>query len=332
MSDKKRRRPSSKSTRAAIDWLIRITELASKSQNATTARQGLQGELKRWATRSPGNLRSFLKIASLFVAVGECETELTCRENKERLKTLRGTAVAVLATLVLLTAGVLIWHWTEGTIYRTSPGEWRRIRLEDGSVAFATEQSQFRVSFSATYRRITLTHGRVIFDVAKDPRRPFFVITDNAEIKALGTRFDVELHDGPTRVTVIDGSVRVGTTSTEFERGHTRTLNAQEGAEVSGQEIVELDRSQVESTIASQRDVLVFEHQSLAVAASRINLSCRRQLRFVDAAAGQKPISGRYMTDHPEGLVRAIQDLYPELVVRETDDGWLVSQPAPNRP
>src|SRR5690348_12744766 len=68
--------PPSKSDTEAIDWLIRLTELATESDDTTASRQRIQDEFNVWASRSSDNLRSFLEVASMFEALGECENEL----------------------------------------------------------------------------------------------------------------------------------------------------------------------------------------------------------------------------------------------------------------
>lgn len=334
---------SSKSDEEAINWLIRLTEMAANPEGATAACQQIQDEFNRWATQSSANLRSFLEVASIFEALGECEAELvhelvaqvdrcgnivSLGPPENRIAKPWRPMVGIAAMLVLAAIGVLFWRGAGGTAYRTESGELRRIPLEDGSVALLGEQSELRVSYSKTNRTISFRRGHAVFDVAKDPRRPFLVVTTNARIQALGTRIDVVYRNGPTRVTVVDGSVRVSTALDALQPNHTRILIKEEGVEVSGRTIIKLDRSQVKNALASQREVVVFDQEQLATAARRINFDNRRQLRFADPAAGQRPINGRYMTDDPEGLVRAIQSIYPDLEVQETNDGWLVTQRA----
>jgi transmembrane sensor len=369
------RRESSKSDIEAVDWLIRLMEIASDSQNPTVACQEIQDEFNLWATRSPDNLRSFLETASVFEALGECEAEMVHElvahvgsggnivsvtpagsrpdvedssapvgSVKERIKRARVKGVLAAAVVVMtITVGLL--HAAGGTTYRTQAGEWRRIRLEDGSVVFLSESSELRVSFSTAHRSVSLL-GEALFDVIQDAHRPFSVSSDTAEILALGTRFDVEHRNGPTRVTVVDGSVRVNLTSDAFlpvmsrpddasssthqdSRYRTLTLTKGEGAEVAGQGIVKSDPSEVENVVASQRDELVFDHQRLSVVAARFNLKNRRELRIEGYAAGQKQISGIYKTDDPEGLVGAIRKIHPDIAVQETEAGWVLEERKP---
>jgi transmembrane sensor len=368
-------RESSKSDTEAVDWLIRLMEIASGSQNPTVACQEIQDEFNLWATRLPENLRSFLETAFVFEALGECEAEMIqelvahidsggnivsltpagsrldtedssapVASLRERVKRAWGKSVLAAAVVAMITC-VLFWYGPGGATYRTQAGERQRIPLEDGSVVFLRELSELRVSFSATRRKVSL-RGEAIFDVAHDARRPFSVSSDAAEILALGTRFDVEDRNGPTRVTVVDGSVRVNMTPEAFQPwmsgsdgtsslaqhdsgDRTLTLMKYEGAEVGGRGIIRSDRSEVEKVVASQRVELMFDLERLPVVAVRFNLENRRQLRIEGPAASQRRISGRYRTDDPEGLVSAIRELNPDLAVRETEAGWVVEEQKP---
>jgi ferric-dicitrate binding protein FerR (iron transport regulator) len=67
---------ASKSDAEAIEWLIRLQEMATESEDPTTARQQIQDDFNRWATRSPANLRSWIETASVFEALKECEQEM----------------------------------------------------------------------------------------------------------------------------------------------------------------------------------------------------------------------------------------------------------------
>ena len=343
-------RGPSKADIEAVEWLLRLTEIASSSEDVAAALEEIQNEFNLWATCSPANLRGFLETVSVYEALGECgdalmrelETHIDSRgivtplrlaasglavtERSADVGSIQGRvkrswrlAVAVAATLVFMTLSVLLFRWAGVTTYVTQAGEWRRIRLEDGSVVFLREQSEIRVSFSGSGRAIRLLRGQALFDVARDAHSPFVVRSDTAEIQALGTRFDVEHRNGPTHVTVVEGSVRV-----KDSQEHSLLLREEEGAEVAGQTLIKLDPLQVENTVAAHRGVVVFDHLRLSVVAERFNLDSRRQLRIADATAGEKPISGRYKTDNPQGLVLAILDLYPELTVLETEDGWVV--------
>jgi len=70
----------------------------------------------------------------------------------------------------------------------------------------------------ATERRVQLLHGELLVAVAKDAQRPFYVDTPQGSIRALGTRFIVELSDTATVVKMFESSTRIDSA------GHTITL------------------------------------------------------------------------------------------------------------
>jgi transmembrane sensor len=232
-------------------------------------------------------------------------------------------AAAFVGTIAV--AAFFLWHWTGGKVYRTAGGERRRIILEDGSLVFLNERSEIRVSFSSDRRNVRL-HGNGIFDVTHDARRPMSVSTANAEIRALGTEFDVLQGNGPTRVAVIEGSVQVEPISDGIGP---LTLVAHEVAEVDGQKVFKEDSADVEKITSWHGEELVLRNQPLSAVVEKFNGNNRRQLRIADPAAGQERISGRFKTDHPEALMRVLQDqdLHPGITIWETDDGWIVEAP-----
>jgi transmembrane sensor len=85
--------------------------------------------------------------------------------------------------------------------------------LSDGTKVWLGCESSlhYPVAFVGTERKVEVT-GEVYFEVAKDARRPFKVIKTGSdiEIEVLGTKFNVNTyHDGPAKVTLLEGSVKV---------------------------------------------------------------------------------------------------------------------------
>lgn len=84
--------------------------------------------------------------------------------------------------------------------YATATAEVRTIALPDGSAVDLAPESRIEVAYSNEARRIELAAGEAFFEVAKDAARPFIVAADGAEVRAVGTKFNV--HRGPAGVTV----------------------------------------------------------------------------------------------------------------------------------
>lgn len=78
------------------------------------------------------------------------------------------------------------------TILRVPAGQQVQITLPDGSSVWLNSgsQIQYPVLFAAKRRRVSV-EGEALFDVARDPKRPFVVETFACDVEVLGTSFDV---------------------------------------------------------------------------------------------------------------------------------------------
>jgi transmembrane sensor len=125
----------------------------------------------------------------------------------ERMASLRLRLAMVVGLCALLVAGGLFF--ARGEVLSTGVGEQRLVTLEDGSIVRLNARSKVVVRMSAKRRDLELIEGQALFDVAKDPRRPFVVHTDGMAVSALGTSFDVNRRRNGTVLTVLDGRVRL---------------------------------------------------------------------------------------------------------------------------
>lgn len=92
----------------------------------------------------------------------------------------------------------------------TGPSEWDQAMLADGSVLRVGPNTRIRWYFTDQQRTLMLSRGEAVFEVAKDPLRPFIVTTDIGDVRAVGTEFGVSLVNATTAVvTVAHGKVAV---------------------------------------------------------------------------------------------------------------------------
>jgi transmembrane sensor len=94
-------------------------------------------------------------------------------------------------------------------VLETPVGQNREISLADGSAVTIGAKSDIKVSFARGRREVVLEHGRAFFQVAHDPDRPFYVMAGNAEIRVVGTKFDVRKVGDKVEVSVLEGRVEV---------------------------------------------------------------------------------------------------------------------------
>ena len=118
-------------------------------------------------------------------------------------------AVCAVLFLIITISFDLVTRWQAD--YRTAAGEQRTVELPDRSIATLNTQSAIALSFDGTVRRIRLLKGEAFFEVKKDLDRPFIVESGEAAIRATGTSFIVRTESERDQVTVIEGTVEVGT-------------------------------------------------------------------------------------------------------------------------
>jgi transmembrane sensor len=82
-------------------------------------------------------------------------------------------------------------------------------RLPDASLVTLDADTVADVSYTLGERRIALQSGQGLFEVAHNRWRPFRVQAGAVVVTAVGTKFNVELHEGVTVVSVLEGRVRV---------------------------------------------------------------------------------------------------------------------------
>lgn len=91
----------------------------------------------------------------------------------------------------------------------TGAGQRATIRLADGSTVMLGPLSTLgEVAAPEGERRLALT-GTAYFDVVRDPKRPFTVVSQGVETRVLGTTFGVRGYDSGVEVLVESGRVRV---------------------------------------------------------------------------------------------------------------------------
>ena len=108
----------------------------------------------------------------------------------------------------LFTATLAARFWIKAPI-ETQASEWRNLTLNDGSFVSVGPHTQLRDRFGERQRLLSLASGEALFQVAKDPSRPFIVDAGYAVVRATGTRFAVSRREHDVIVTVEEGTVLV---------------------------------------------------------------------------------------------------------------------------
>lgn len=224
--------------------------------------------------------------------------------------------VAAVAAMALILAGM--WLYAQRGIYATTVGEQRSITLSDGSIVELDACSRIRVAFRAQERDIELLAGQALFQVEKNPSRPFVVSTGNAEVRAVGTQFDVDQTRGGTTVTVLEGRVRVGDPRPWEADGNT-LLSAGEQMTVTPLHIERVDHPDISAAVAWTQHRLVFDGTPLGEVVEEFNRYSPHRLVIDSPDLARLRISGQYTSSDPASLIRFLS-LQKGVVVTERRD------------
>jgi transmembrane sensor len=296
----------------AAAWVARLHG-ASQSQE-------LQAGLRRWLAADPVNARAFELATeawdiggSVFAAASPRRVDRFDARPRRRFV---WSGVAAAAAMVMLIAGVFAYLWSPAVT--TSVGEQRLLTLEDGSRILLNTSTRLRVDESVTERRVRLDSGEALFDVARNPERPFIVTAGDRQVVALGTSFVVRRQEQQVTVTLIEGKVAV-TPAVETAGPREKTvLMPGQRLRVAKAETPRLDQPPIEAVTAWRRGEVILDKTRLGDAVAEMNRYSAIELVIDDERVAGIPISGIFRAGDSASFARAVGEVYRLHVINES--------------
>jgi transmembrane sensor len=200
------------------------------------------------------------------------------------------------------------WFERRPATYVSKVGEIRRVTLPDGSRMVLNTSTEAIVRFDKTRREIELAAGEGLFEVTKDPLRPFIVRAGSVSVHAIGTVFAVRSGDQRVDVTVTEGIVELVDNGTS-RNAVIRRVVANEHAtimETSEVQVQSMPRVEAERRLAWREGMVDFAGESLDTAVQEINRHNHRQIVIDDAALASRPVVGVFRADDPDGFAATV--------------------------
>jgi len=149
------------------------------------------------------------------------------------------------------------------------------VQLSDGSEVHLNYGSKLKYpqNFTGDTRGVVLL-GEGYFNIAHNPEKPFIVKTGKLNVKALGTKFNVQAYAGEKIIatTLVEGKVVVEQTEAN---GNIKTIGAMEPGQHVNYNIksgtVSCTKGSVEKYIAWKDGKLVFENESIVEVTDRLS-------------------------------------------------------------
>lgn len=245
------------------------------------------------------------------------------QKTHRRLRWARWSLKAAACVLLGIGVGATFYHITAPQHYRTAFNARQVVTLGDGSRVCLDSDSEITVRYSRDARELRLLHGQARFDVAHDVLRPFAVSARDQRVVATGTAFNIDLTQAVTRVTLIEGHVRVFTERSHLlassPAGQPVELHATEQLAATQDEapvVAPADLHQVTSWTSGQ---LVFDNQPLSEVVARINHYASRRIVIADARLARLRLSGSFNTGDVDGFLDIVTHYLPVRATTGTD-------------
>lgn len=304
---------------AAAAWAVQQRE----GRLAGEARE----RFEHWLAADSRHLGAYVRIQAVAadlerlstIAAGKAPSPQTTANRVNALLS-RRRIWAIAASALIAIVCVITWQhpFRDGERYVSGVGELRQIALVDGSRMTLNTATVTRVDFSPAERVINLSRGEALFQVAKDPARPFVVHAGRVTVRALGTAFLVRRLGEQVDVTVTAGSVQVIDETARNARP--KVLRAHEQVTATNVGFIKAEpvpQEAIDRALSWREGMVSFNGESLAEAAAVLNRHNRRQLTIDDPRIAGEPIIGMFRAEDIESFARTAAAITNARVIDE---------------
>lgn len=291
----------------AAAWLARLQD---KDRSPAT-----EEAFKSWAHADPAHEEAFERATEIWAMIPGA---MLCADAPAaapirlpaRAPAWRVAAYAMAASLLLAVgAGGGWWLLRDPHDYATRVGEQKIATLEDGSRIALNTDTEIDVDYDPHTRRVTLTRGEAMFEVAPNAARPFIVRAGGKQVRAIGTSFIVRRDAGGVVVTLIQGKVSVSDVSNAAARPTMLTPGERLTAGA-GSATPLIDQPKIEAATAWRRGQAVFDDTPLAAAVAELNRYGGPRIAIDDPHLASLRVSGVFATNDTAEFASAVAALH----------------------
>lgn len=309
---------------AAASWAVRLSDPACSDET--------RAAFEAWRDASPAHDAAFEREAAVWdrfdrlralrPADPEPDADLVAPAPAAQ-PTMRWAA-AVAGAAVLGSIG--LWTVNAAPAYATAVGERRLVVLEDGTRVELNTDSRIVVRYRRGEREVKLVRGEALFEVARDPARPFIVAARDRRVEANAAAFNVRLQPKAVQVIVASGAVDIADAQPLAAPKPEAHLAAGVVALYgdSGGVAQPIEPVRIDQALAWRHGQIALNGQTLEGAVAEFNrYSAGRQLVVADPNIAGYRLGGYFGVDDMDGFVRALQTTFPIKATAANDTIYL---------
>jgi len=202
-------------------------------------------------------------------------------------------------------------------------GKRARIKLSDGTLLWVNSQSKivFPRKFVGNTRKIVV-QGEAYLEVAHDASRPFIIVSNDFELKVLGTRFNVSNYKGmeASNIVLIEGSVEV-----TDRRSHKARLTPNDLLTIRDGVITEQKKVDPEEYTSWIDGIIILKGERLQSLVNRLSLYYGKTMHCSSFVDNEKVYGKLDLKDDLSDILRCIQQTVP-ITIQETDNEIYLSR------
>lgn len=304
-------------SKQAVEWFARL-----RANNITAAEQA---QFKAWINTSALHQQAFNEINSFWEGSdfsnvlqdmpisADAQPLFTTRSRLPYFKYALGIAASLAITFILFRP---VLNCLQAD-YCTAVGEIRTVSLADGSQITLNSNTALTVAYAGQQRSIQLQQGEALFEVQRNPYKPFVVTGHYSTTRVLGTRFIVREESNSDTVSVINGVVEVS-----HPQQKSAILKANDQI-VAGQTQLGTIQHLVSDVAANWvKGRLLFDNASLNEVITEISRYRHGKVFIQNTALKTLKVSGRFDINNTDKALESLEQTLPIRIHRITP--WLV--------
>jgi len=230
--------------------------------------------------------------------------------------------------LILISIGALIF-WLSGTgeFIKITAGDQKIISpviLPDGTKVCLNIGATLRYpkTFKQSNRTVELT-GEAFFDVTHNAKQPFIILTPRAQIKVLGTSFNVAAYKGSDSVQVVveTGTVELSPKTNDniikLTKGNTGAYYAKEN------KLLKSTGSDINAT-SWKTNIIIFKDVDLSYVTKTLHKLFSKSFLFNDEKLKNCRVNSDFKNANLDSILKTIQILN-NVNIKKTNSGYIIS-------
>lgn len=246
----------------------------------------------------------------------EVKQKREIKNRRKKLFMILTPISSVACLLVVLYFSIFTKETSFSKQYIASNKVLKNIIFPDKSSLFLDVNTKADVRYFDDKREVFLSKGRAFFSVKKDITRPFLIKTDKANIKVLGTKFEVVNASQKFLVNVTEGKVRVSNQDDKLlalvSKGQSLTLDEY-------LEVKSLKKKENQEIANWTLGKFNFYQKSLDKVLKEFSKYIDIDVKIEDKNLRRLPISGNFDAYHFNDFLKVLPLVHPIKVIKNQD-------------